>query len=89
MTSTKFTIATAGNTLASALAVLHAKGFVVEAASERTGLLQASNGSFTLLGEDPLVLLGLAAIAESRGTDWHPTEIEVGSFLALEGKYNA
>jgi hypothetical protein len=83
MTSTKFTIATAGNTLAPALAILMAKGFVVEPSVTNGGLLQATNGVVTLLGEDPLVLLGLAAIAEARGADWKPTDNEVAVWLNL------
>ena len=87
MNRTEFTIASAGNTLASALAILRTKGYVV--APEQPNLLRAAKGSITLVGEDPLILLGLSSIAETRGVNWHPTEGEVAALLALEGGNNA
>lgn len=89
MTSEKFTIATAGNTLAPALAILVAKGFVVEPSVSDDGLLKATNGLVTLVGEDPLALLGLATIAEVRGSSWQPTDIEVEALLNLIGSEDA
>lgn len=82
---TKLTLAVAGNTLAPALAVLGAKGYSVQPDHHHPGSLRATCGEITLLADDPLALLGLAAIVEARGPAWHPTDSEVAALLALEG----
>lgn len=81
------TIATAGNTLAPALAVLQSMGYPVEpipARDERTTcLLQATKPGVRLIAEDTLWLLGLAAIFEARGEDWYPSDVEIDALLRL------
>lgn len=76
----------AANTLAPALAALHAKGFTVSKVEGGAGLLQATKGATVLHGEDPLDLLGLAAILEMRGACWQASDAEVDALLALMGE---
>lgn len=81
----KLTVAAAGNMWAPALAVLCAKGYSVQPDHHQPGTLRATCGETTLLADDPLALLGLAAIVDARGAAWHPTDSEVAALLALEG----
>ena len=76
----------AANTLAPALSMLHEKGFSVTMVEEGACLLQATKGATVLHGDDPLELLGLAAILETRGACWQPTAAEVDALLALMGE---
>lgn len=82
----RITISAAGNTLAPALAVARSLGY--EVSRELTGLLRykAVNSRCELLAEDPLLLLGLIQLFESRGASWHPNDDEVAAFLAMEGQ---
>lgn len=84
----KIVIATAGNTLASALAALKSAGYTVTVAARANDgsvhLLQAENAGCRLLAEDPLLLLGLAKLAEARGSSWAPTDSEVQQLLSLD-----
>lgn len=86
--SDKLFVASAGNTLAPALAVLRSRGFHVSAlkptnAGER--LFEAENDTCRLVAEDTVSLLGLATIVHQRGADWRPTDAEVDDFLRLNG----
>jgi hypothetical protein len=84
-------ISSAGNTQAPALAILRELSYSVTripSASGEDSLLQASRGSSTLVAEDPLSLLGLAAIEKHRGLNWQPTDAEVISLLSLLGHAN-
>jgi hypothetical protein len=80
----KAVIANAGNTLAPALSVLQSLGFVVSRSPSNTSLLQAENGEFCLLAEDPLQLLGLASLALHRGISWQPTDAEIDELLRID-----
>ncbi|GAB2523974.1 hypothetical protein [Lysobacter humi (ex Lee et al. 2017)] len=76
-------IHTSGNTLAPALAVLRQRGYSVELLSKDPEMIQASKPGIRLIAEDPLYLLGLASIAEARGSQWPPTDGEVDALLNL------
>lgn len=81
-------IASAGNRLAPALAILQELGYSVAripSASGDDSLLQAVRGDVPLVAVDPLSLLGLTTIEKHRGKNWCPTEAEVRSWLALFG----
>jgi hypothetical protein len=80
----KVLIASAGNTMAPALAELRELGFVVSQGPDDSLLLQAENGQYRLLAEDMLQLLGLASLAIRRGEKWAPTDAEVAALLTLE-----
>lgn len=82
----KFRIASAFNTFAPALAVLHEHGYTVSPVEGLPGVLRAENGRFILSAEDPLQLLGLAALAQARGElSFSPTDKEIEDLLALDG----
>lgn len=85
----KITIASAGNTLAAALAALKQLGYSVSQLPGDPRLFQAENESFSLLAEDPLLLLGLAGIAQCRGANWQPSDSEVAQLLTLIQSYGA
>jgi hypothetical protein len=80
----KTIIATAGNTLAPALAVLKNLGFIVSRQKDGMAALQAENDQFSLTAEDPLQLLGLACLALHRGVSWRPTDAEINELLRLD-----
>jgi hypothetical protein len=84
--SERITIATAGNTLAPALAVVRGMGYQVTREAGGDMLYVAEIGVCILKAEDPLTLLGLAKLYEVRGRNWRPTDAEVSAFLALEGE---
>jgi hypothetical protein len=79
------TIATAGNTLAPALAVLHDMVYSVSREEGGKQLYRAENEHCVLIAEDPLLLLGLATIYEARGASWQPSDEEVAALLAIDG----
>ena len=81
---TEIVIATAGNTLAPALALLRERGYEVCRAAGEPDLLEAHKPGYRLVAEDPLSLLGLAALAEARGANWQPSDAEIDALLALE-----
>jgi len=81
--SDRTVIASAGNILPAALAALRALGYVVTRTSNGR-LCKAENASLTLVAEDPLLLLGLAKLHESRGEGWLPTDTEVEAFLSFD-----
>jgi hypothetical protein len=85
----KITIASAGNTLAAALAALKQLGYSVSQLPGNPQLFRAENESFSLLAEDPLLLLGLAGIARCRGTNWQPNDSEVAQLLVLTQSHDA
>ncbi len=82
------TISAAGNTLAPALAVVRALGY--EVTREPAGLrrYKAVNSRCELFAEDPLQLLGLIQLFESRGASWQPSDAEVSELLVLEAQSN-
>lgn len=76
-------IATAGNTVVPALLVLEQLGFAmtVNGASE----LRATRGDEEYVADDPVAVLGLVKLIESRTWDWRPTDDE---FEATARRYN-
>ena len=83
--SSKVTLATAGNVLVPAYLALLQRGFGVRrdppASPEHEPLWHAESEAAHLIAEDPFSLLALAAIAESRGSDWQASDEEIASFL--------
>lgn len=76
-------IAAAGNVLPAALAAVQSLGYAVKV-SDNGHQYKAVGSACTLIADDPLLLLGLAKLHELRGNHWHPTETEVGQFLAFD-----
>ena len=76
-------LSAAGNTLAPALAVLRRMGYVVSRDGDG---YRAERAARQLLADDPLALLGLAALLDERGASWQPTDEEVDALLKLESK---
>ena len=79
-------IATAGNALAPALAVLQAMGYVVSRKADQRVLYRAESTHAVLIAEDVVSLLGLAKLYEARGPGWQPSDQEVEALLELERK---
>jgi hypothetical protein len=71
-------ITAAGNTEVPAYLVLVAKGYDVSHPDD-VWLAQKDQNSFSASG--PLELLGLVAVAETRGRNWHATDQEIEAFL--------
>ncbi|RZI59647.1 MAG: hypothetical protein EOP37_10745 [Rubrivivax sp.] len=72
----------AANTSAPALATLHRKGYTVSRVGDE---YRAERADRCLSADDPLQLLGLAAILDERGKDWQPSDDEIQALLELEG----
>jgi hypothetical protein len=83
-------IAMAGNTFAAAFAVLKSLGYTVTHVTgpdgQPNGLIQAENHSCVLQAPDPVVLLGLVRLYESRGAGWKSTGAEVDEFLGFQAE---
>ena len=80
-------IVAAGNTLAPALAELVKLGFSVSgvvASASGESLFRAEKAGVVLDARDTLELLGLATLAERRGSDWAPSDSEVEALLDLD-----
>lgn len=68
----------AANVLAPAILVLEAQGWQLEHSPHNQGARWiARRGIAELLGDDPLQLLSLAAITDTRGTDWEASDLEI------------
>jgi hypothetical protein len=81
-------IVAAGNTLAPALAELVSLGFFVSRVAMSApgeSFLRAEKSGIVLDASDPLELLGLAALAQRRGAEWAPSDVEVDALLKLQG----
>jgi hypothetical protein len=68
-------IATAGNVIVPALLTLERLGFTVSTAG--ASLLHAKRGDEEYVGEDPVAVLGLIKLVETRTWDWKPTDAEI------------
>src|SRR5262245_54935130 len=84
----KTTIADAGNVLVPAYLVIIQKGYSV--AHEKLGyeeeeLWIAENPSNRFVAEDPLHLLGLITLYETRGEEWEASDNEIEAFLKKFG----
>ena len=77
-------IASAGNTLAPALACLTSMGYRVSRIGASDSTYQAEREGCRLIGKDTLELLGLAALFNQRGIGWMPSDAEVQALLKLE-----
>jgi len=79
-------LASAGNVEVPAILLLEDRGYVVNV--ERAGKSEtwiALRDDTELVGEDPIVLLGLAYLAEARGTHWAATDEQIDSTLTRFG----
>jgi hypothetical protein len=76
-------LAAAANTMAPALAVLCRKGYVV---TRQGYTYRADSGARSLLADDPLQLLGLAALLDERGESWQSTDEEIDALIALDAE---
>ncbi len=75
-------LATAGNVMVPAILLLEERGYVVNAdRGATTWQWSARRGDVELVGDDPVALLGLAALAEARGEAWRATDEELRSTL--------
>ncbi len=80
----KNSIAEAGNTVVPAVLAIRARGLVVrcergESQTNETWIAEGEHNRFS--ASDPLSLLGLIAMFQSRGTDWGATDEEIDRFL--------
>lgn len=70
-------LSTADTVETTAFAVLRERGFdlrVVDMGADKTRLIVASDGKHEFRGHSALEILGLLAVYQARGEDWHPTE---------------
>ncbi|RYG60377.1 hypothetical protein EON80_24785 [bacterium] len=82
----KLRIFTAGNVFVPAYLALKQKGFTVweEGTAERE-TWYAEDATRLFIAEDPLSLLGLVAMHETRGDDWMAEDEEIDAFMAEFG----
>jgi hypothetical protein len=71
-------LSAAANLLAPAYLSLLAKGYSVR---DENGLMVAERGPDCFLAENPIELLGVIAIAETRGENWQATDDEIDDFI--------
>lgn len=62
-----------------AILALEAKGMTVEV-SENLVVARSDLGTFT--ADDPVAVLGLVALVETRGADWRASDAEIDGALA-------
>jgi len=72
----------AANLMTPAYLTILAKGYAVHA---EQGLMVAVKGSRSFSAEGPVALLGVIAIAETRGDHWQATDNEIEDFVARFG----
>ncbi|MEM7279186.1 MAG: hypothetical protein AAF385_13775 [Pseudomonadota bacterium] len=75
-------IASAANTLVPAYLVILSKGYSVQK-DDGPGMKEtwrATKNDVELIGEDPLAVLGLVAMYESRGNDWAAEDDQIVKF---------
>jgi hypothetical protein len=79
----KLMIEGAGNVVVPAFLTLQQRGYMVrrEQRADGTQTWVAQNGAVELASDDPVTLLSLAAIAETRGEDWKASDAEIQRFL--------
>jgi hypothetical protein len=71
-------IASAGNTVVPALLALERLGFTVSV--ERDGpfeIFRATRGEESYLADDPVCVLGLVRLVETRGWEWRAGDAEI------------
>ena len=78
-------LATAGNVVVPAFLTLLQRGYSVRrdapSSPGQEALWHAEREGVHLIAEEPLSLLALAAIVESRGAEWRATDEQIESFL--------
>jgi hypothetical protein len=72
----------AANAMTPAYLTILSKGYSVKRCGER---MVAEREGSSFAAEGPVVLLGLIAIAETRGETWQATDGEIDAFVALFG----
>jgi hypothetical protein len=79
----KIKIAGAGNVVVPAFLALQQRGYVVwrEQRADGTQMWIAQNSAIELVSDDPVTLLALAALAETRGEKWNASDAEIQTFL--------
>jgi len=71
-------IALAGNVLVPAVLALRATGYAVSREDSSVGeTWRAERSDRVLIANDPVQLLGLASMRDTRGSDWRPTDAEI------------
>ena len=79
----KIKIAGAGNVVVPAFLALKQRGYTVRREQrtdgEHTWIAQSSSAE--LISDDPVTLLALAAVAETRGEQWRASDPEIQKFL--------
>ncbi len=79
----KLKIAGAGNVVVPAFLTLQQRGYTARREQRADGAQTwvAQNGTVELISDDPVTLLSLAAIAETRGENWKASDAEIQRFL--------
>lgn len=75
-------ITSAANVLTPAYMTILAKGYTVRNEGE---LLVATRDGDTFIADDPILLLGVITIGESRGENWQATDAEIDEFVSKFG----
>jgi hypothetical protein len=82
----KAVIANAANVIVPAYLALQQKGYSVSCGNSSTAdgeeVWCAENFSHRFIAEDPVTLLGLVAIYETRGEEWKASDEEIEEFLS-------
>ena len=72
----------AGNVVVPAYLALRAKGYVVRCERSNESENWIADGPLGRFGaDDPITLLGVVGVAETRGSDWPASDAEIESFL--------
>ena len=81
-----FVLASAGNTVVPAYLALQQKGYSVRTVktpdSGAEELCFAEDAGHRFVAEDPLLLLALVALYETRGQEWQATDDQITAFIA-------
>ena len=76
-------IGTAGNTVVPALLALEKLGFSVSVVPGADGrdLFRAMKGEESFAADDPVSVLGLVKLVETRGREWQASDLEIEEAL--------
>jgi len=77
-----FHISQAGNTVVPAILALESLGLSVEV---KSGLVTASDGLRQFTAEDPVAVLGLVKLVETRSERWHASDGEIDDVIDRYG----
>ena len=79
-------LAIAGNVVVPAVLLLEERGFAVVRQDDASGeVWSAKRGSTELSAQDPVQLLGLAAIVDGRGENWSATDLQIHDVMRRFG----